>query len=91
MTCRTCDDPKCERDILVGDSKKCYSCSPPAWKHLDQFSRDKGKVDGRQTRCKMCVSAYDKTRTLEHGRNKAAERSNERRQRNAVSKKTRPN
>lgn len=43
---------------VPGDSKPCSTCG--IVKPLDEFSFDKRRRDGRQARCRKCVSAYRK-------------------------------
>ena len=38
--------------------KKCTKCGEV--KSLDEFSNDKSKKDGKQSRCKYCVKLYAK-------------------------------
>jgi hypothetical protein len=44
----------------MGDDKTCTGCN--TFKPLDEFASRRESKDGKQTRCRACVSAYDAVR-----------------------------
>lgn len=45
--------------VLKMDAKICYKCKKLKWE--DEFSLSKTRLDGKQAKCKSCVSIYTKT------------------------------
>lgn len=48
---------------ILGSEKLCSMCRE--WKSLEQYSKNRTKSDGRDTRCKSCKSSTEKARRRE--------------------------
>lgn len=63
MICRI-DVRRCSVSESVAETKPCGKCKET--KPLSEFNRDKRRKDGRQSWCRACMSAYNKTYSRSH-------------------------